>query len=165
MSLTLPSYVKRTGDAWRSGARWLADRMPKGLYARSLLIVILPVVLLQGVIAYFFMERHWQQVTLRMSSSVVSEIASIIELYEANPQQANFELIDRIAAKRLGLDIDLLPKQPLPPAVEKPFFSILDAYLSRELSRQIARPFWIDTVGRANYRILDRESLAQRAEQ
>jgi len=24
---------------------------------------------------------------------------------------------------------------------------------------------WIDTVGRANYRILDRESLAQRAEQ
>ncbi len=150
MSLTLPSYVKRTGDAWRSGARWLADRMPKGLYARSLLIVILPVVLLQGVIAYFFMERHWQQVTLRMSSSVVSEIASIIELYEANPQQANFELIDRIAAKRLGLDIDLLPKQPLPPAVEKPFFSILDAYLSRELSRQIARPFWIDTVGRSN---------------
>ncbi len=31
MSLTLPSYVKRTGDAWRSGARWLAGRMPKGL--------------------------------------------------------------------------------------------------------------------------------------
>ncbi len=34
--------------------------MPKGLYARSLLIVIAPVVLLQSVIAYTFMERHWQ---------------------------------------------------------------------------------------------------------
>jgi two-component system osmolarity sensor histidine kinase EnvZ len=148
MSLTLPSYVQRTGDAWRAGTRWLAARMPKGLYARSLLIVILPVVLLQGVIVYFFMERHWQQVTLRMSSSVVAEIASIIDLYEANPQ--TFEQLDRVAVKRLGLDIDLLPRQPLPPAVDKPFFSILDTYLSRELTRQIARPFWIDTVGRSN---------------
>lgn len=150
MSLSLPSYVKGAGDIWRASARWIAEQMPKGLYARSLLIVILPVVLLQGVIAYFFMERHWQQVTLRMSSSVVGEIAMIIDLFEANPNQTNFDVIDRIATRRLGLNIDLLPKQPLPPAVEKPFFSILDTYLSRELSRQIARPFWIDTVGRSN---------------
>ena len=150
MSLPLSVYVKRTGDLWRSAARWLAAQMPKGLYARSLLIVILPMVLLQGVIAYFFMERHWQQVTMRMSASVVGELAAIIELYEANPVQANFELIDRTATRRLGLDIDLLPKQPLPPAAEKPFFSILDTYLSRELSRQIAWPFWIDTVGQSN---------------
>ena len=145
-----PSYIKRTGDAWRRGARWLAGQMPKGLYARSLLIVILPMVLLQGLIAYFFMERHWQQVTLRMSASVVGDIAAIIELYEANPTAANFELIDKVAQRRLNLDIDLLPRQPLPPAAEKPFFSILDTYLSRELSLRIARPFWIDTVGKSN---------------
>lgn len=150
MSLTLPSYVKGAGDMWRAGARWVAQQMPKGLYARSLLIVILPVVLLQGVIAYFFMERHWQQVTLRMSSSVVSELASVIELYEMNPTSENFERLDKVAQQRFGLDIDLLPKQPLPPAGEKPFFSILDTYLSREISRQIARPFWVDTVGRSN---------------
>ncbi len=151
MSIALPSYVKRTGDAWRAGARWIAEQMPKGLYARSLLIGILPMVLLQGVIAYFFMERHWQQVTMRMSASVVGEIAAVIELYENNPTQTNMDLLDRIATRKLGLDFDLLPPQPLPPAVEKPFFSILDTYLSRELSRQIARPFWIDTVGKSNF--------------
>ncbi len=151
MSIILPSYVKRTGEAWRSSARWIAEQMPKGLYVRSLLIVILPMVLLQGVIAYFFMERHWQQVTMRMSASVVGEIATIIELFESNPTQANFDVIDRAATRRLGLDIDLLPRQPLPPATNKPFFSILDTYLSRELSRQIARPFWIDTVGKSNF--------------
>ncbi len=150
MTLALPSYVKRTGDYWRAAARWVANRLPKGLYARSLLIVILPMVLLQGAIAYFFMERHWQQVTMRLSSSVASEIAAVVDLYEANPQLSNFETLDRIATRRLGIDLDLLPSQPLPPAVDKPFFSILDRYLSRELSQQVGRPFWIDTVGRSN---------------
>src|SRR5262249_32759452 len=31
----------------------------------------------------------------------------------------------------------------------KPFFSLLDQSLSEEISRQIRRPFWIDTVGRS----------------
>ncbi len=33
--------------------------MPKGLYARALLIIIAPMVLLQSVVAFVFMERHW----------------------------------------------------------------------------------------------------------
>ncbi len=32
---------------------------PKGLYARALLIIIAPMVILQSVIAFVFMERHW----------------------------------------------------------------------------------------------------------
>jgi two-component system osmolarity sensor histidine kinase EnvZ len=33
----------------------------------------------------------------------------------------------------------------------KPFFDLLDSTLSDELTRQIGRPFWIDTVGRSNF--------------
>jgi two-component system osmolarity sensor histidine kinase EnvZ len=50
----------------------------------------------------------------------------------------------------LQLDVDLLPKQDLPPTLPKPFFSLLDSALSRELAQQIKRPFWIDTVGRSS---------------
>src|SRR5436189_376257 len=38
----------------------------------------------------------------------------------------------------------------MPPPGPKPFFSLLDQTLSVQLGRQIARPFWIDTVGRSN---------------
>jgi two-component system osmolarity sensor histidine kinase EnvZ len=38
--------------------RRLGRLLPKGLYARSLIIIIAPMVLLQSVIAYAFMERH-----------------------------------------------------------------------------------------------------------
>ncbi len=36
--------------------RWLRHRLPTGLYTRSLLIIILPMVLLQAVVAAVFMD-------------------------------------------------------------------------------------------------------------
>ncbi|TIW88141.1 MAG: HAMP domain-containing protein, partial [Mesorhizobium sp.] len=54
------------------------------------------------------------------------------------------------AQDRMQLKVDLLPPDPLPPPGPKPFFSILDDVLSSEITRQINRPFWIDTVGNSN---------------
>ena len=53
------AVLARVPDAWRRMSRWLNSVMPKGLYARALLIIILPMVILQSVIAFVFMERHW----------------------------------------------------------------------------------------------------------
>ncbi|MFN0264442.1 sensor histidine kinase [Tepidamorphus sp. 3E244] len=125
----------------------MSRQMPKGLYARALLIIITPVVVLQSVVAYVFMERHWQTVTWRLSSMVTQEVAAIIDVYESYPQDPDLVALTRIANDRLGLTVTFLPPGPLPPATEKPFFSLLDQTLSQEISRQIGRPFWIDTVG------------------
>ena len=43
--------------------------MPTGLYARALLIMIVPMVVLQSVVAFVFMERHWNTVTRRLSAA------------------------------------------------------------------------------------------------
>ena len=68
----------------------LGDAMPKGLYARSLLIIITPMVLLQSVVAFVFMERHWQTVTARLSAAVSRDIAAIIDIIETYPQDADY---------------------------------------------------------------------------
>src|SRR3712207_8561460 len=100
-------------------ARWMAGIMPKGLYARSLIIIIAPVVLLQSVIAYVFMERHWQTVTRRLSSAVTADIAALIDVYETYPQDPGGQTITRIAAERLNLDVDVLRGASLPPSGPK----------------------------------------------
>ena len=149
-SLSLPLRLQRSREIWHNLSRSIADLLPKGLYARSLLIVILPMVLLQSAIAYFFMERHWQLVTFRLSSAVVQDIAAVADLSSVSPSGPQLAALQRVAAERLGLDFEILPREPLPPPVPKPFFSLLDRALSRELARQIQRPFWIDTVGRSS---------------
>ena len=134
----------------RRVSRWLAERLPKGLYARSLIIIIAPVVLLQSVIAYVFMERHWQLVTRRLSAAVTADVAALIDIYESYPQDRDTSILTRIASDRLNLDADVMRDAKLPAPGPRPFFSILDEALSEEIRRQIARPFWIDTVGRSN---------------
>lgn len=136
--------------AWNRFWRLVALYMPKRLYARSLIIVIAPMILLQSVVAFVFMERHWQTVTQRLSQATISDIAAVIDMMETYPHDADYANIIRIAQDRMQLKVDLLPPDPLPPPGPKPFFSILDEALSSEITRQINRPFWIDTVGNSN---------------
>jgi two-component system osmolarity sensor histidine kinase EnvZ len=88
-------------------------------------------------------------VTRRLSAAVTQDIAALIEIYKVYPQDPDKTQIRRIAAERLGLQVDFLPVTEMPPIGPKPFFSLLDQALSEELRKQIGRPFWIDTVGKS----------------
>lgn len=133
------------------GARHLRRMMPKGLFTRAILIVVLPFLILQSVLAFVFMERHYDLVTRRLSEAVIREVATLVEIIERYPQDADFSTVTDIANSRLGLSISVLPPEPLPPPRPKPFFDFVDRVLSDEIRRQIKRPFWIDTVGRSSY--------------
>src|SRR6516164_3191219 len=115
---------------WDRLNRAIKALMPKGLYARSLLIIIVPMVVLQ--------------------SAVTREITTLIDVYRTFPQDPDHTQLKRIAQDRLGLVVDFLPGTQLPPPGPKPFFSQLDGALSEEIRKQIGLPFWIDTVGRSN---------------
>jgi two-component system osmolarity sensor histidine kinase EnvZ len=147
---TLRSAAGHVSSAWDAFTRWLKSMMPTGLYGRALLIIIAPMVILQSVVAFVFMERHWNTVTRRLSAAVTQDISALIDIYASFPQDPERNVLRRIALERLGLSIDFLPVSEIPPPGPKPFFSLLDQALSQEISRQIRRPFWIDTVGRSN---------------
>ena len=151
MSLVSPtSFRGAPGITLREVGKRIAALLPKGLYARSILIVILPMVILQSVLTFIFLERHWALVTTRLSTVLTQDLAAIIDIYQSYPQDRDQETLTRIAQDRMKIDIEFLPKGPLPPALPKPFFSIVDAALSNEIQKQIGRPFWLDTVGRSN---------------
>jgi two-component system osmolarity sensor histidine kinase EnvZ len=141
------SAASRAYDLFDRFSNSIRNVMPKGLYARALLIIIVPMVILQSVIAFVFMERHWNSVTQRLSAAVVQDIAMVIDVYTT--LKADQAQVRRIAQERLGLSIDFLPVAEMPPIGPKPFFSLLDYSLSEEISKRIRRPFWIDTVGRS----------------
>jgi two-component system osmolarity sensor histidine kinase EnvZ len=146
MSLVINDVLSAPRQLWRNFADWLHARMPKGLYARALLIVILPVVLLQSAVAYVFMERHWEVVTYRLSAGVARQAAAVVDVYRTFPDDAEHSQLRRIAALDLNMELSILPREPLPPPVTKSsLFALLDKALSRELSRKLLQPYWINT--------------------
>lgn len=146
----IKSVFGRIGGAYGRFGTFMNARLPKGLYARTLLILLIPIVLLQSVLTFVFLERHWNLVTQRLSAAVSRDIASLIDVYEKYPQDKDAALLRKIANDRLNLTVELLPDADLPPPGPKPFFSPLDGALSREIGTLIQRPFWIDTVGNSN---------------
>ncbi|WP_204114621.1 ATP-binding protein [Shimia biformata] len=84
---------------------WLKRYMPRGLYGRAALILILPVVTLQLLVSVVFIQRHFEGVTEQMSRTVSRELDLFInELYVEGNVSAPRGDIERLA-RRLGYDI------------------------------------------------------------
>jgi two-component system osmolarity sensor histidine kinase EnvZ len=128
-----------------------AALMPKGLYARALIIIIAPIVLLESVVAFVFMERHWESVTRRLSEATAGDIAAVIDTYKAHPATDDYRALVEMAGRRMRLSLQVLPAADLPPARAKPYFDLLDRTLSSEIRKQVDYPFWIDTVGNSRF--------------
>ncbi len=144
--------LARLRDLWRRGARGLADMLPKGLYKRSLLIVILPMVLLQTAVTFVFMQHHFDLVTRRLSEAVARDVGALADLYRQTPLGVDESFLANLAADRFRMDATILPAGPLPPAMPRSFFSALDPLtrtLPNEIKNQVRQPFWVDTIGRS----------------
>jgi two-component system osmolarity sensor histidine kinase EnvZ len=148
----MPRLVERVRALWGLGARTLAELAPKGLYARALIIIIAPIVLLESVVAFTFMERHWNQVTRRLSESTAKNIGAIVDLYVSRAYLDEARLME-LAKSRFGLSLTVMAAGELPKGGQpKPFFDLLDRALSEEIATHLRkRPFWIDTVGQSRH--------------
>jgi two-component system, OmpR family, osmolarity sensor histidine kinase EnvZ len=82
--------------------------------------------------------------------TVLTRFRLSLELLDEALGPGKQEVIERIAAERLNLDVELMPPTPLPPPAPKPFFQFFDEALAKEIRRHIHRPYWVDTIGRSN---------------
>ncbi len=148
-SLRLLAQIRKL---WRRAARSVAEMLPKGLYGRSLLIVIVPMVLLQTAVTFAFMQHHWELVTRRLSEAVARDVGALTDLYQKLPPGEDDAFLANLASERFRMDATLLPVGPLPPVMPRSFYGALDPLtriLPSEIRKQVAQPFWLDTVGRS----------------
>lgn len=126
--------------------RLLKRMMPRGLFGRWLLLLVLPVVLLQIFSAYIFYERHWDAVSRRLALGVAGEIATLIDLRRVDPELWESGRLGIVAATHMQLDARFERDAQLPqiaPRLRR--FSILDQMLNQALSERINYVYQIDT--------------------
>ncbi len=66
---------------------WLKRYMPRSLYGRAALILILPVVVVQLVVSVVFIKRHLEDVTTQMTLTMVRELEMIADQTASAPGQ------------------------------------------------------------------------------
>lgn len=82
--------------------------MPRTLFFRSLLIVVTPVIVLQALVAFIFLNWHWQAVTNRLAEAVASEIAFSLDIMDTQPTD-DTDQVFAIASKNTHLQFHLEP--------------------------------------------------------
>ena len=119
--------------------------LPKSLYARVVLIVILPIFMMQSVITYIFFARHWDLVTANLSANVAGQIAMITNLYEDNPEPEARRDIARRALEDLELSVRYDPRQGIPENDKLSVFNFYNVVFDRRLSARLEQPYWFNT--------------------
>src|ERR1700759_2194770 len=64
--------------------RFIKRFLPRGLFFRSLLIIVTPVVLLQGVVSYVFFERDLESTTRWMARDIAADAAFLVVLEDSH---------------------------------------------------------------------------------
>lgn len=131
--------------AFRKLGAMIKPFMPRALFARSLIILLAPVALLQVVVIYVYMERYSELVTRRLASGVAGEIALIIDAKESNFPPEAFHRILNFAEAEQGLIVTFEDGDTLPNQERQRFFPMLSDTVGEQLQRRIDRPFWYNT--------------------
>lgn len=130
---------------------WLKQYLPKSLFGRALLIIMLPIALMQIIVAYIFFDAHWQTVTASLSNSVAADISVAVELYEQEPGAERSVRLDAMLRPNMQLSVALDQAKQLPSTTRDAFFSSLDKTLRRALLSNLKNEFWFDTTRYPNH--------------
>ena len=122
--------------------KFIKDLLPKQLFYRGLLIVVLPIILLQITISVVFFDSLWIKTNKGMTKALVSEIKTFIDAYDNDETNKDFVLI--LFKDHLEFNIKYETEKILPIKKEERWFSPVDRSLRRELKSKNL-DYWFDT--------------------
>ena len=118
--------------------------LPRSLFGRTLLIVLIPLVLVQAVALQIFYGSHLDIVSRRLSSGVAGEIATTIELLRRLPDADDQAWALQNAWDEYELRMRLEPGATLPAGRRAPLLLPVNAGLAAALADKLPFPFSID---------------------
>ncbi len=79
--------------------------MPRGIYGRAALILLLPVVFLQLVVTVIFAQRHFEGVTHQMTDTMLRELALVVQTIDEAPDLAQGRAAVAQELEPLAIDV------------------------------------------------------------
>lgn len=142
MSTQASNLLDRAGLWFRDGplSRWL----PATLMGRSALIIVIPLISVQIISTFIFYDNHWETLSRRLAQGLAGDISHIRVYMQDHPSPEEFEWIQTVARQTMLLSITFEEGASLPASEQIDADGPYPDVLTRELWRELKRPFTID---------------------
>ncbi len=135
--------VSAARDLFESIARFADRHSPQTLFARALIIIVVPMLLLQALSAWWFYSQRGDNVTNRLAILLVRDLRMLIALHGEFPDDAHRAWIIRRSAQDLLLYVSFR-KGIVQPFREPEYFDIAAREVQGALEADLKRPYYID---------------------
>ena len=139
-----PLTARPRFDAARRFRVLIKRMLPRSLLGRSLLMILLPLLILEGVALQVFYGNHIDVVSRRLTGSVAGELGFTIDLMRRFPGPDNTAWILDLARTRFDLDIALDPGGQLIHRKSANVLGPMDDDLKAALQQSLHLPFFMD---------------------
>ena len=130
-------------DVFERIARFADRHSPQTLFARALIIIVVPMLLLQGLSAWWFYSQRGDNVTNRLALILVRDLRTLISLRADFPDDEHRAWILRRAAQDLLLYVSFR-KGYVRPFQAPEFFDIAAREVEGALNADLKRNYYID---------------------
>ena len=118
--------------------------LPRSLLARSLLIILIPLLLSEAIALQIFYGSHLNIVSRRLSSAVAGEVTETLDLLARFPDTSDRDWIIASARRRYGLVMTLEPGAHLHFGHRTNIIGPMDDDLAAAMREIVRRPFTMD---------------------
>ncbi|MBE7218054.1 MAG: ATP-binding protein [Caulobacteraceae bacterium] len=127
--------------ARRAAKQWL----PRSLYGRSVLIIILPILIMQAAVGWAFFEAHEGAVSRQLSESLAGDVAWLVGRTQAARDPAELQRVFAEAERDQSLSAAFQPGRALPGPRRPGLLPTFDTPLREAVDDKLDEAFWIDT--------------------
>ncbi|MEO1140261.1 MAG: ATP-binding protein [Pseudomonadota bacterium] len=110
--------------------RWLKPYMPRSLYVRAILILLLPVITVMLVVSIVFIQRHFEGVTKQMTRSASREVLVLLELDMSAAEIGTSRL-----AQMLQVTVEDVQEGDMPQTDTRRWYDFTGAFVIREFNQ------------------------------
>ena len=123
---------------------WLKHYMPRSLYARAVLILLLPIVALQLVVTVLFLTRHFEDVTKQMSNAVAREVRLVLDIADQATDRGSVPSAVIEQAGQLALTATPVSEDDVPDQMLRNWYDFSGRVIVQHLPDRVPRISAID---------------------